>query len=149
MHMVSSTRPVPYTTTFILKMDQIILKGQPIFQDKSLQIHTFVHINLQNFVNTSCSFPPSKLPSSPSTVSYCVTDANVTLMGLWLEKRVKGKGRVIDRYRVRWQAKKAVDKNECRDTTRGIQGGETGAVEELIRETVVAFSNLSLTDRYK
>lgn len=78
-----------------------------------------------------------------------VTDANITLMGLWMETGVKEKRQVTDRYGVRWEAKEAVDKNECRDTTRGIQGGESGAVQELIRETVITFSNLSHTDQYK
>lgn len=55
-------------------------------------------------------------------------------MGLWMDAGVKGKRRVIDSYGFRWEAKEAVDKNECRETTRGIQGGESGAVQEWIRE---------------
>lgn len=51
-------------------------------------------------------------------------------MGLWMDAGVKGKRQVIDSYGFGWKAKEAVDKNECRETTRGIQGGESGAVQE-------------------
>ncbi len=44
--------------------------------------------------------------------------------------REKGKRRVMDRYGVRWEAKEAEDENECWEMTRGIQGGESGAVQE-------------------
>lgn len=51
-------------------------------------------------------------------------------MGLWMGGGEKGKGRVIDGYGVRLEAKEVEDENEFREMTRKIQGGESGTVQE-------------------
>lgn len=110
-----------------MKGTKTILKGQPVSGQISADRNFCNNINHQNFAN---KVPQPLGPSLPPQLYLGVTDANFTLMGLWMDAGVKGKRQVIDSYGFGWKAKEAVDKNECRETTRGIQGGESGAVQE-------------------